>query len=891
MTPAPAEEEGWAGTLATALVSSLPLPALVAQRLQQAFTPDAEAGTSTLRFVLAQGSPDDGLETFPLIENGAVNTGPMASTPFYPREQPSAVQRCLQRHALVRIDTGTPDREQLADWRQLRAQCGVDWLLAAPLACTPARQHGSRLLGAVLVAGRGGAPSVDERWLEEWAGEMASNIYHASVQLMECSLEMLGVLFPPRVLEQLVTNAAKKTGQVDLAEVLRTSAPPSYSSAGSGRRAGGGMTPSTAPSSLRSSLEGVGEAQHSGSLSGMPRSSPPPPGERALQTQQAQQGQQVVPPHVWGISASSASQSAHVSPFAEAAAAAAASGAMSPVPPGSLSPVGGLHLSASRGGSVASAVLRQASLQSALSRMLTEQEASPVSPHEWEVTGFEDILMEDKNAAVARRPSMALERAHSRPTPTLDQSIAAATAAVESAGGLPAAVQDAQAHTATEQAAATAGAASDGMDGPAAPGQQQLLFDKSSADKSGGTTAAAALAATTPQQAARAPPPAVRVPWAKKPLSNPLGSGELKQQDPLSSPRQPPAMPSCLGERAGSGPSAAPPAAAAAPAPASAQAGGSSGKAASGKAASGSRAASGGISAGSGSLKSGSLPSSASAGSGALAGRGGSAGGTAGAAGDKLSPAAAAAARQRLDLSFAAPLLEAHYKRWAAPFTLRTDAALGVLHALEGCLVAARLVTEGLSVPALVALAVSAVMVAAAVPSWRRSGWWAAHRTPALAAVRLLLALLVAAQVALSTSPSVHDGSSASTVLSLLGDNGASALFWLPFRFSLPFTVHLPVHLLCLWVVTAGATLAHVRGAGCPTAAACPAALPITAVIAAQLVVGFLLASLLAYQAEAGRRRRFLHTSHRAAAFLRRQALPPTSPPAAGVPPGKPTPA
>lgn len=97
------------------------------------------------------------------------------------------------------------------------------------------------------------------------------------------------------------------------------------------------------------------------------------------------------------------------------------------------------------------------------------------------------------------------------------------------------------------------------------------------------------------------------------------------------------------------------------------------------------------------------------------------------------------------------------------------------------------------------------------------------------------------------------------------------------------------MHLLCLWLLTAGATLAHVRPASCPRAGACPAAPPITVVILSQLVCGFLLASLLAYHSEAGRRRRFLRTSHRAAAFLRRQALPPTSPPApAAAPPRKP---
>lgn len=73
-------------------------------------------------------------------------------------------------------------------------------------------------------------------------------------------------------------------------------------------------------------------------------------------------------------------------------------------------------------------------------------------------------------------------------------------------------------------------------------------------------------------------------------------------------------------------------------------------------------------------------------------------------------------------------------------------------------------------------------MVAAALPAWRRSGWWAAHRTPALAAVRLLVALLVAAQLAFATPTRVPDGGAAGALLALMGDNGAAALFWLPFR-------------------------------------------------------------------------------------------------------------
>lgn len=49
MAAAPDDAGGWAAALATALVSSQPLPALVAQRLQQAFTPEAEPRTRALR--------------------------------------------------------------------------------------------------------------------------------------------------------------------------------------------------------------------------------------------------------------------------------------------------------------------------------------------------------------------------------------------------------------------------------------------------------------------------------------------------------------------------------------------------------------------------------------------------------------------------------------------------------------------------------------------------------------------------------------------------------------------------------------------------------------------------------------------------------------------------
>jgi hypothetical protein len=74
----------------------------------------------------------------------------------------------------------------------------------------------------------------------------------------------------------------------------------------------------------------------------------------------------------------------------------------------------------------------------------------------------------------------------------------------------------------------------------------------------------------------------------------------------------------------------------------------------------------------------------------------------------------------------------------------------------------------------------------------------------------------------------------------------------------------MPMHLLCLWVLTAGASLAHMR---CRAAAAPSLLVSLPAAMMAQLVAGFLLSSLLVYMREARLRAGFL-ASRRAAAGL-----------------------
>lgn len=190
---------------------------------------------------------------------------------------------------------------------------------------------------------------------------------------------MLGVLFPPRVMAELVGNAAKKTGQVrglraggcegppagqhegraeaarcaaeqhpslrsspphrpqtDLADVLRTAAAHGSSSADSWRADSSLAGGQSAPSSVRSSLEALHAPM-------------PAAGTEGVQAPRSE----VAGPLV----------SIDASPFAAAAARRALSGAGSPAPPppGALSPstAAALIRQASHGGSVAEAMLRQ----------------------------------------------------------------------------------------------------------------------------------------------------------------------------------------------------------------------------------------------------------------------------------------------------------------------------------------------------------------------------------------------------------------------------------------------------------------------------------------------------------------------------------------------------
>jgi hypothetical protein len=196
---------------------------------------------------------------------------------------------------------------------------------------------------------------------------------------MECSLEVLGALFPPRVLEKLVLNAASKAGRMDLATVLRdalaeaTSAPPRPPSSADSSAAGVGSASvsasGTAPNSARSSQEGrpprPPSALPDGGFAGSPAHRQVSVGAAAAA----------------GVLSPFAEQSALRSPGAPRSPS-SASEATPQLASGPLPPSTAALLSQASRGSTASAILRQVSLHSDVSRLFSE--SAPASPQKWE---------------------------------------------------------------------------------------------------------------------------------------------------------------------------------------------------------------------------------------------------------------------------------------------------------------------------------------------------------------------------------------------------------------------------------------------------------------------------------------------------------------------------
>jgi len=146
------------------------------------------SGTCPRRIFLASGKADT-LDGYILINKGHVNRQPLAPVIEIPSHKPSLALCAMKSSAVVTLTSATPDTEPLTgsvDWVELKA-AGTSWVLASPLTCVD--PHCNRLLGACLVAGnQAPEPAVNPEWFREWCCELAHDIGHASISVMESSL-------------------------------------------------------------------------------------------------------------------------------------------------------------------------------------------------------------------------------------------------------------------------------------------------------------------------------------------------------------------------------------------------------------------------------------------------------------------------------------------------------------------------------------------------------------------------------------------------------------------------------------------------------------------------------------------------------------------------------
>ncbi|RMZ53031.1 hypothetical protein APUTEX25_001150, partial [Auxenochlorella protothecoides] len=192
----PYENGSWASALAASLVVHAPMPEFCASNLTSVFL-----GVDDIWVVLANGAATE-LEAIPVLERGAVCRGPLLADWPLPPGAPSLSRMVMDSKNVEELmGEALESAPDYSDLEELRRRGAVGWCQAAPLACDAPH---ATLLGALLLTGRGPRPTMDAAWLADWACEMAQTIAHASVQVMEASLDVLRVVFPPKVLEQLV---------------------------------------------------------------------------------------------------------------------------------------------------------------------------------------------------------------------------------------------------------------------------------------------------------------------------------------------------------------------------------------------------------------------------------------------------------------------------------------------------------------------------------------------------------------------------------------------------------------------------------------------------------------------------------------------------------------
>ncbi|KAL6771782.1 hypothetical protein ACKKBG_A27805 [Auxenochlorella protothecoides x Auxenochlorella symbiontica] len=791
----PYENGSWASALAASLVVHAPMPEFCAKNLTSVFL-----GVDDIWVVLANGAATE-LEAIPVLERGSVCRGPLLADWPLPPGAPSLSRMVMDSKNVEELmGEALESAPDYSDLEELRRRGAVGWCQAAPLACDAPH---ATLLGALLLTGRGPRPTMDGAWLADWACEMAQTIAHASVQVMEASLDVLRVVFPPKVLEQLVAGAVRarspsrilglaaelaeeevapcpdaRTGAEGAAEAASESpAVAQEGNAASGGAASGGAASGGAGQSGGSG----GPAGPGGAGATPPRGGTPSP----------------APSHAISLDGS-ASSGAGPTPFAAAAGAlrpwADGSGPAPPsragsaaAGPGDAAAVGARLGSApgslrlSRAGTASPMdMLRAGSLESDTSFLFDD--ALPWSPHSSELSGFEDLLAEDAAAHAQRRPSAALDRAYSRSSER------------DAAGRWGGSGSD-------PEAIAAAGSPHHSPDGPlawqgaAAQAAATVAASQQQAGAAGGPPSPrSALGNRSPSQAQLAARLASIAEGSSGSLESSLGMGRDPRTRTLEAVAAGLAADALVAVH---------------------------------------RSSTNDTSAGVAAEAAGSLESDLGASPPAWRGGVGAA-------------AVLRRRRQRWNLAFVDADLEDGYEAWAAALALRADALAGALWVLALAAAVEGLVRGG-SLLSLGGLTACLGLMALAIPaplSFFHPTWWATHRLASVTLLRVVCCLACVVQVTIAEASVAGAG----TLHELQRYACTLSMIMCSLCYPVPLAVHIPLQLACLWLTSAGYSLGSSSREGLH---------PLTL----RLGAGFLASTWLTWWWEQAARRRFLRTS------------------------------
>lgn len=152
--------------------------------------------------LLANGCSGARLEVYDIVSNRRCVLNPMKPDGTN-KEDTNAAEISMSKKEVIISKTRNVD-ECDTDGNEIDHNGGFQWIITSPLECTMATC--SQLLGVSQAVCIAGTPTINPEWLYDWSCEVADNVAHASVMIMEDALDTLHSVFPYYLVDWLIMN-------------------------------------------------------------------------------------------------------------------------------------------------------------------------------------------------------------------------------------------------------------------------------------------------------------------------------------------------------------------------------------------------------------------------------------------------------------------------------------------------------------------------------------------------------------------------------------------------------------------------------------------------------------------------------------------------------------